>query len=90
MGDATNSAVDFQDQGTFKIIWAVNINRVHGHNNISTSMIKIFDTTVVKTVSVFRNSLYSGIFPDNLKRSNIVPNHNQGNKQLIQNYRHVS
>ena len=39
---------------------------------------------------IFRNSLNSGIFPDHWKRSNIVPIHKKGNKQLIQNYRPVS
>ena len=53
-------------------------------------MIKIFDSSIVKPLSIiFCNSLNSGIFPDNWKKSNIVPVHKKGNKQLIQNY-HVS
>ena len=39
---------------------------------------------------IFCNSLNSGIFPDNWKKSNIVPVHKKGNKQLIQNYCPVS
>ena len=54
-------------------------------------MIKICDSSIVKPLSIiFCNSLNSGIFPDNWKRSNIAPVHNKGNKQLIQNYRPVS
>ena len=39
---------------------------------------------------IFRNYLNSGIFPDNWKRSNIIPVHKTGNKKLIQSYRPVS
>ena len=54
-------------------------------------MIKICDSNIVKPLSIiFCNSLNSGIFPDNWKRSNIVPVHKKGNEQLIQNYHPVS
>ena len=39
---------------------------------------------------IFCNSLNSGIFPNNLKRSNIVPVYKNDCKYLIQNYRPVS
>ena len=74
-----------------KIIRALDINKARGHDNISTCMIKICDSSIVKTLSIiYRNSLNSGIFPNNWKRSNIVPVHKKGNKQLIQNCGPVS
>ena len=49
-------------------------------------MIKICDSSILKPFSIiFHNSLNSGIFPDNWKRSNIVLVHKNGNKQLIPN-----
>ena len=89
--DATISAVDFEDQDILKIIRALDINKAHGHDNISARVIKICDSSIVKLLSIiFCNSLNSGIFPDNWKRSNIVPVHKKGNEQLIQNYHPVS
>ena len=38
----------------------------------------------------FHKSLQSGTFPNNWKKSNIVPIHKKGDKQLLQNYRLVS
>ena len=84
--DATISAVDFEDQDILKIIQALDINEAYGHDNILTHMIKICDSSIVKPFSIiFHNSLNSGIFPDNWKRSNIVLVHKNGNKQLIPN-----
>ena len=54
-------------------------------------MIELGDCIIIKPLSIiFCNSLNSGIFPDNWKRSNIVPVHQKGNKQLMQNYCYVS
>ena len=58
--DATISAVDFEDQDILKIIRALDINKAHGHDNISTRMIKICDSSIVKLLSIIlRNSLNS-------------------------------
>ena len=89
--DATILTVAFEDQDILKIIWVLDINKAHGYGNLSTRMIKICDSSIVKPLSViFCNSLNSGIFPDNWKISNIVPVHKKGNKQLIQNYHRVT
>ena len=53
-----------------------------------TRMMTTCDSCIVKPLSIiFRNSLNSGIFLGNWERSNIVPVHKKGKKQLIQNYR---
>ena len=63
---ATILAVDLGDQDILKIIWALNINKAHGRDNISTRMIKICDSIIVKPLSsILPNSLNSGIFPEN-------------------------
>ena len=54
-------------------------------------MIKICDKAIVKPLSIiYKNSIGTGIFPDLWKKSNIVPLHKKGIKQLLQNYRPVS
>ena len=87
LSDATISAIDIEDKDILKIIWALQINKAHDHDNILTHMIKICNSTTVKTLSIiFHNSLNSKIFPNNWKRSNMVAVHKKGNKQLTQNY----
>ena len=39
---------------------------------------------------IFKNCLQIGTFPNNWKKSNVVPIHNKGDKQLLQNYPSVS
>ena len=58
--DVTILGVDFEDQDILKIICAVDINKAHGHGNISIGMIKICDSSNIKPLSViFCNSLNS-------------------------------
>ena len=89
--DATILAVCFDGGGILKIITALDINRVHRHDNIFTCLIKIYDSSIAKPFSmIFRNFLNFGIFPGNWERSNIVPFHKKGSKQLMQYYSLVS
>ena len=54
-------------------------------------MIKICDSSIVRPLSIIsKNCLQSGSFPNNWKKSNVVPIHKKGDKQLLQNYRPVS
>ena len=70
-----------------KIINALNINKAHGHDDISIRMIK----SIVKPLcTIFKNCINTGTFPDFWKRSNIIPVHKKGDKQIANNYRAVS
>ena len=65
MCDATFLADDFEVQDILKIIWAIDINKAHGHDN-RTGIIKICDSGILKPLSItLCNALNSGIFPDN-------------------------
>ena len=49
------------------------------------------DTAIVEPLSIiFNNCINKIMFPDIWKKSNICPNHEKGNKQIINNYRPVS
>ena len=85
------STVVFDDQDIIKIIRALNINKSHGHDDISIRMIKICDSALVKPLSIiFNNCLRTGTFPYLWKKSNVIPVHKKNSKQLINNYRPVS
>ena len=69
----------------------LNVNKAHGHDDISINMLKICDTSIVKPLRlIFQNCLVTGTFPDIWKKSNVVPIHKKGDKQVINNYRSVS
>ena len=82
---------NFSDDDMFKIIKCLNINKVHGHDNISVRMIKICEKAIVKSLSViYKNCINTGIFLDLWDKSNIVSVHKKSDKQLLQNYTPVS
>ena len=89
--NASLSSVSFNDQDILKIIHFLNINKAHGYDDISIRLIKMCDSSIVRPLSIiFKNCLQSGSFPNNWKKSNVVPIHKKGDKQLLQNYRPVS
>ena len=55
---ARPGSLDFNEGNILKIIRALNINKAHGHDDISIRMIKICDETLTKPSFIFfRNSL---------------------------------
>ena len=85
------SVINFTDDDILKIIRSLNINKAHGHDDISIRMIKICDKAILEPLSIiYKNCIDTGIFPDSWKKSNIVPVHKKGDKQLLENYRPVS
>ena len=58
---------------------------------MSIRLLKICDSSIVKHLPIiFKDCLQSGSFPNNWKKSNVVPADKKGDKQLLQNYRPVS
>ena len=74
-----------------KIIKSLNVNKAHGHDDVSIGMIKLCGQSIVKPLLIiFKNCIDNGIFPDIWKKSNIIPVHKKGDKQITDNYRPVS
>ena len=85
------SSIQFKDQDILKIIRSLNYNKANGYDDMSIRLLKICDSSIVKPLSIiFKNFLQTGIFPNNWKKSNVVPIHKKCDKQLLQNYRLVS
>ena len=85
------STFNFADDGILKIIRALDINKAHGHDEISVRMIKICDDAIIEPLSlIYKNCIENGTFPAIWKKSNIIPVHKKGDKQIINNYRSVS
>ena len=85
------SSVNFNNADILKIIKHLNINKAHGHDEISVRMIKLCAQSIVKPLSViFKNCINNGTFLGIWKKPNILPVHKKGNKQIINNHRPVS
>ena len=85
------SNVDISSEDILNIIRTLNPNKAHGHDGISTRMLKICDESICKPLHIiFKNCIESGKFPLEWKKANVVPIYKKGNKQFIKNYRPVS
>ena len=85
--NASLSSISLNDQDNLTIIHSLNINKARGYDDISIRLLKICDSSIVRPLSIiFKNCLQSRSFANNWKRSNVVPIHKKGNKQLLQNY----
>ena len=74
-----------------KFITTLNINKSHGHDDISIRMIKICDSALLKPLSIiFNYCVRTGTFPYIWKKSNVIPVHKKNDKQLINNCQPVS
>ena len=72
------------------IIRGFNVSKANGWDDVSVRMVKNCDESLVKPLfNIFQFSLETRNFPSNSKRGNIVPVHQNGNKNLINNYRTV-
>ena len=72
--------INFTDDDILKIIKSLNINKVHGHGDISIRTIQICDKTILETLPIiYTNCIDIGIFPDSWKKSNIVLVRKKGN-----------
>ena len=69
----------------------LNPEKVHGWDNISIRMIKLCGKAIVDPLRIlFLSFLEEGVYPDDWKKSNVVPIHKKESKNLIKNYRAIS
>ena len=74
-----------------KIIRKLNVNKAHGHGDISVRMLKICDSVITGPLSIiFKNCIDCGVFPNTWKMSRIIPAHKKNDKRSLYNYRPVS
>ena len=85
------STFNIEDEDIYKIIKTLDINKTHGHNEVSIRMLKLCDKNIVKSLSIiFKNCKLRKAFPTLWKKANVVPITKKGEKYLIKNYCPVS
>ena len=68
------NSISFEKEDILKIIRNLNVNKAHGHDDISIPMLKICDSEAVETLSIiYKNCTDFGNFTDIWKRSHIIP-----------------
>ena len=56
------------------MIRSIDVNKAHGHNDISIRMIKICDNSLIRSLSLlFEKSFDNSYFTELSKKSNIIP-----------------
>ena len=84
------SSINIINADKLKIIKSLNVNKGQGRY-ISVRMIKLCGQSIVKPLSIiFKNCIDNSIFPDIWKKSNVIPVHKKGVKQIIDNFKPVS
>ena len=85
------TSLDFNEDELLKIIRTLNINKAHGHDDISIRIIKTCDKSLIKPLTfLFKTSVRSSHYPDIWKKSNIIPVHKKNDKRLVNKYRPIS
>ena len=79
--------LEFNEGEILKIIRALNINKVHCHDDISIRMVKICNKLLLKPLTIlFKNLTSSCCYPDIWKKSHIIPAHKKNDRRLVNNY----
>ena len=73
------SSIDLKEDKLLSLIRSLDESKSHGHDGISTRMLKICDTSIVKPLLIiFRNCLKDSVFPICWKKGNITPIQKRG------------
>ena len=84
-------SVNLDPAKILSIIRAFDVSKAPEWNDLSVRIVKICNESLVKPLfDIFEFSLEARKFPSNWKRSNIIPVHKKGNKNLINHYRPFS
>ena len=79
--------IKFDNNDILKVIRPLNVNKAHDHDGISVRMMKMCDESLIRQLSlIFRGCFDTCVYPDTWKKSNIVPVHKKGDKQIVNNY----
>ena len=82
--NASLSSVSLNDQDILKTVHSINTNKALGYDDISTRLLKIFHSSIV------RNVCRSGLFLITVKSQMLYLYIKKGDRQLLQNYWPVS
>ena len=82
------TTIYFSNSDILERIRNLDTNRGHDDDVISTRMVQISNDSICKALKlIFQSCLESNKFPSEYKKTNVVPVHKGGDKQILKNYR---
>ena len=85
------ASVNIKEDDIYLISKNLNPEKAYGWDNISIRMIQLCGKAIVEAfANLFLSFLEKGVYPDDWKKSNVVPIHKKESKNLIKNYRPTS
>ena len=79
------------ESDVLKVIQELKPKTSHGHDNISTKVLKRIYHIILPVLSLIINqSLMTGIFPNRLKIARVIPLYKKDNEHILDNYRPIS
>ena len=83
--------LDVNRERVLKLIQALDSSKSHGCDDISVTMIKIWDDAIVEPLCmIFEMCIETDIYPSSWKKANVVPVHKNGSRQCKNNCRPIS
>ena len=77
----------FDIKDILSIIKNLNVDKAHGWDQLSIRMIKTCGDAITFPLKlIFKSMINEGVFPDDWKKSNVVPIHKKESKKVIKNY----
>ena len=74
-------SITFSESDVIKIVRALDVNKVHGHDSILVRIIKLSITAVAHLLTlIFQNSAAAVKFATQWKRASLVPIHKKNHK----------
>ena len=84
--DPVLTSIDFFVQQVSNIVKKLDPNKAYGHEKINIHMSKLSRCFA----TIFKNCFDERIFPNYLKKANVLSIHTKNDKQIVTNYRSVS
>jgi len=87
----TLNSVNFSQNSIIEHIKKLNVNKAHGHDEISIRLIKMCNNAIAKPLFIiYKNCISKSYFPKKWKKANVVPVHKKNERNLVNNYRPIS
>ena len=88
---ATTYSLEIDKEKVLRIIRALRLKKAHCCDDISISMIKMCDTSIVEPLClIFEKCLEIGVYLSIWKKDNVIPVHKKNSRQSKENYRPIS
>ena len=85
------TSFDIKNDGILLIIKDLNVDKGHGWDQLSIRMIEACGNSIPFQLKLILKSVINeGVFPEDWKKSKVVPIHKKESKNLIKNYRPIS